>query len=155
MIIIGIDPGSRITGFGVIQSIKQKQSYIASGHIKIIGQDWSLRLKQIYDDLITIINKYQPDQISIEKVFVHKNPNSALKLGQARGAAIVAASVCGFKVYEYFPRQIKQVVVGYGQADKKQVQKMIQTLLGLNKIPTADAADALAIAMCHGLCVNK
>ena len=155
MIILGIDPGSRITGFGVIKSIKQKQSYVASGHIKIIGKDWSLRLKQIYDDLITIINKYQPDQISIEKVFVHKNPNSALKLGQARGAAIVAAAVSGFKVYEYFPRQIKQIVVGYGQADKKQVQKMIQTLLGLNKTPTADAADALAIAMCHGLCVNK
>lgn len=151
MIILGIDPGSRITGFGVIRSIKQKQSYIASGCIKIIGNDWSLRLKQVYDDLLKIINQYQPDQIGIEKVFVHKNPNSALKLGQARGAAIVAAATCGFKVYEYFPRQIKQVVVGYGHADKKQVQKMIQTLLRLNKAPSADAADALAIAMCHGL----
>ena len=154
MIILGIDPGSRITGFGVIRSIKQKQSYIASGCIKIIGNDWSLRLKQVYDDLLKIINQYQPDQIGIEKVFVHKNPNSALKLGQARGAAIVAAATCGFKVYEYFPRQIKQVVVGYGHADKKQVQKMIQTLLRLNKTPAADAADALAIAMCHGLLMH-
>ncbi len=151
MLILGIDPGSRITGFGVIESNKQKQHYIASGCIKIIGTDWSLRLKQIYDDLLEIINKYRPDQISIEKVFVHKNPNSALKLGQARGAAIVAAASCGFKVHEYFPRQIKQAVVGYGQADKLQVQQMVQMLLKLNKLPSVDPADALAIAMCHGL----
>ena len=151
MIILGIDPGSRITGFGVIKSVKQKQQYIASGCIKIIGNDWSLRLKQIYDDLLTIIKEYQPDYISIEKVFVHKNPNSALKLGQARGAAIVSAATLGFKVHEYFPRQIKQAIVGYGNANKQQVQQMVKILLGLNKIPKEDAADALAIAMCHGL----
>lgn len=150
MLILGIDPGSRVTGFGVVNFTRQQQKYIVSGCIKIIGSDWSLRLKQIYDDLIEIINTYKPDQISIEKVFVHKNPNSALKLGQARGAAIVAAATCGFKVYEYFPRQIKQAIVGFGNADKQQVQAMIKTLLNLNKLPKADPADALAIALCHG-----
>ncbi len=155
MLILGIDPGSRITGFGIIDLQNKKQHYVVSGCIKIIGTDWSLRLKQIYTDLLEIINKYKPDQISIEKVFVHKNPNSALKLGQARGAAIVAAANCGFTVHEYFPRQVKQAVVGFGQADKGQVQKMVQTLLALNKIPQADAADALAIAMCHGLFIGS
>jgi crossover junction endodeoxyribonuclease RuvC len=154
VIILGIDPGSIITGFGVIGSNKKQQYYIASGCIKIIGTNWSLRLKQIYDDLLEIIKEYKPDHISIEKVFVHKNPNSALKLGQARGAAIVAAASCGFQVHEYFPRQIKQAVVGFGQADKQQIQQMVQNLLSLNKAPKKDAADALAIAMCHGLHVK-
>jgi len=151
MLILGIDPGSCITGYGIIQSVKQKQQYVTSGHIKIVTADWGSRLKQIYDDLLKIINQYQPAQVSIEKVFVHKNVSSALKLGQARGAAIVAAANSGLPVYEYFPRQVKQAVVGFGNADKQQVQAMVQTLLCLNKIPQEDAADALAIAMCHGL----
>lgn len=151
MIILGIDPGSRITGFGVIQSIKQKQHYIASGCIKIIPIDWASRLKQIYDDLLKIIDEYRPEQVSIEKIFVHKNVSSALKLGQARGAAIVAAATMGLPVHEYSARQIKQAVVGFGNADKGQIQAMVQTILSLNKSPQQDAADALAIAMCHGL----
>ena len=151
MIILGIDPGSRITGYGIIQSIKQQQQYITSGHIKILSNDWGHRLKQIYEDLVAIIHQYQPEQVSIEKVFVHKNVSSALKLGQARGAAIVAAATMGLPVNEYSARQIKQAVVGCGNADKQQVQSMVQTILALDKAPQQDAADALAIAMCHGL----
>lgn len=152
MIILGIDPGSRITGFGIIQSIKQKQNYIASGCIKITTVNcWGSRLKQIYDNLLQIINQYQPNQVSIEKVFVHKNVSSALKLGQARGAAIVAAASMGLSVHEYSARQIKQAVVGFGNADKQQIQSIVQTILCLNQAPQQDAADALAIAMCHGL----
>lgn len=151
MIILGIDPGSRITGYGVISSIKQQQSYIASGCIKITGTDWGFRLKQIYTDLLQIITEYRPQQISIEKIFVHKNASSALKLGQARGAAIVVAANIGLEIHEYSAKQIKQAIIGYGGADKKQIQYMVQTLLSLNKTPPSDAADALAIAMCHGL----
>lgn len=151
MIILGIDPGSRITGYGIIKSIKQQQQYLTSGCIKITGNDWAYRLKQIYDDLLEIITQYKPQQISIEKIFVHKNASSALKLGQARGAAIVAAATIGIPIHEYSARQIKQAVVGLGNADKKQVQSMVQTILSLDKKPQEDAADALAIAMCHGL----
>ena len=151
MIILGIDPGSRITGYGIIKSIKQQQQYVTSGCIKITSSDWGYRLKQIYDDLLQIITQYKPQQISIEKIFVHKNASSALKLGQARGAAIVAAATIGIPINEYSARQIKQAVVGFGNADKKQVQSMVQTILSLDKKPQEDAADALAIAMCHGL----
>jgi crossover junction endodeoxyribonuclease RuvC len=151
MIILGIDPGSRITGYGIIKSIKQQQQYLTSGCIKITSNDWGYRLKQIYDDLLQIITQYKPQQISIEKIFVHKNASSALKLGQARGAAIVAAATIGIPIHEYSARQIKQAVVGFGNADKKQVQSMVQTILSLDKKPQEDAADALAIAMCHGL----
>lgn len=151
MIILGIDPGSRITGYGIIKSIKQQQQYLASGCIKITSNDWGYRLKQIYDDLLQIITQYKPQQVSIEKIFVHKNPSSALKLGQARGAAIVAAATIGIPIHEYSARQIKQAVVGFGNADKKQVQSMVQTILSLDKKPQEDASDALAIAMCHGL----
>jgi crossover junction endodeoxyribonuclease RuvC len=151
MIILGIDPGSCITGYGIIRSIKQQQHYLASGCIKITGKDWALRLKQIYSDLLQIIQEYRPQQISIEKIFVHKNVSSALKLGQARGAAIVAAANIGLPVYEYSAREIKQAIIGYGGADKKQIQSMVKSILSLNKTPPTDAADALAIAMCHGL----
>ena len=151
MIILGIDPGSRITGYGIIKSIKQEQQYLTSGCIKITSKDLGYKLKQIYDDLLQIITQYKPQQISIEKIFVHKNANSALKLGQARGAAIVAAATIGIPIHEYSARQIKQAVVGFGNADKKQIQSMVQTILSLDKSPQEDAADALAIAMCHGL----
>lgn len=151
MIILGIDPGSRTTGYGIIRSIKQQQYYLGSGCIKITDKDWGLRLKQIYNDLRQIIQEYRPQQISIEKIFVHKNVSSALKLGHARGAAIVAAANLGLPIYEYSAREIKQAIIGYGGADKKQIQYMVKSLLELNKIPPSDAADALATAMCHGL----
>jgi crossover junction endodeoxyribonuclease RuvC len=151
MIILGIDPGSRITGYGVIKSVNQQQQYLASGCIKIADQDWPGKLHTIYTDLTNIITRYQPQQISIEKIFVHKNASSALKLGQARGVSIVTAANLGIPVYEYAARAIKQAITGSGGADKKQMQTMVKTLLNLNKAPSQDAADALAIAMCHGL----
>lgn len=155
MLILGIDPGSRKTGYGIIESIKHQQLYIASGHIKIIGNNLGYKLKQIYDDLLQIIDKYNPQQVSIEKVFVHKNVASALKLGQARGAAMVAAASLNLPIHEYSARTVKQTIVGNGNASKQQVQLLIQNLLLLNKVPQQDAADALAIAMCHAIHANK
>ena len=154
MLILGIDPGSRKTGYGIIKINKQHE-YIASGYIKIVSDDWAYRLKQIYEDLSAIIEQYKPQQASIEKVFVHKNPNSALKLGQARGAAIVALANMGLPIFEYSPREIKKVVTGTGNAGKQQIQNIIQDLLCLDKVPQQDSADALAIAMCHGFYISS
>ena len=154
MLILGIDPGSRKTGYGIIRTINQ-QEYVASGHIKIISNNWGFRLKQIYDDIIEIINQYKPQQVSIEKIFVHKNVSSALKLGQARGAAMVAVATMGLPIFEYTPRQIKQIVTGSGSASKEQIQLTVQNSLLLDHKPQHDSADALAIAMCHGFYVNS
>ncbi|PHS64267.1 MAG: crossover junction endodeoxyribonuclease RuvC [Thalassobium sp.] len=149
MIILGIDPGSRITGFGVIRRTGQKIEYIVSGCIRTGEGELSGRLKKIYDGVSELITTYQPEQFAIEQVFMGKNADSALKLGQARGVAIVAAVQQGLPVAEYAPRTIKQAVVGKGGAAKEQVQHMVQYLLKLPGIPQADAADALAIAICH------
>lgn len=150
--ILGIDPGSRITGYGVIEVDGQQSRYLDSGCIRVKINDDTLlsdRLKQIYAGIETIINRFQPDEVAIEQVFMSQNADSALKLGQARGAAMVAASNQGHAVAEYSARQIKQAVVGNGNADKSQVQHMICAILKLNKSPQADAADALAVALCH------
>jgi crossover junction endodeoxyribonuclease RuvC len=149
-IILGIDPGSRLTGYGVVRQTGQKFEYIASGCIRLTLNDIPDRLKQIFDGVSEIIQQTQPDVFAIEQVFMARNPDSALKLGQARGAAIVAAKNAGLEVFEYSARQVKQAVVGTGAADKTQVQHMIRTLLKLPGNPQADAADALAVAMCHG-----
>lgn len=148
-IILGIDPGSIIMGYGIIQQEGQKVAYIASGCIKIGNQDWPGRLRSIFQDLTQIIAQYKPQQVAIEKVFVHKNASSALKLGQARGVAMVAAACQDLSIDEYSARQVKQAVVGYGNAEKLQVQHMIKAMLNLNATPAADAADALAVALCH------
>jgi crossover junction endodeoxyribonuclease RuvC len=148
-IILGIDPGSCITGYGVIRAIKHDISYISGGCIRVTANFIEQRLQQIFCGIREVIRQYQPEEIAIEQVFMCKNPNSALKLGQARGVAIVASSLEGLYVAEYSPRQIKQAVVGYGGATKVQVQQMIRTLLNLSGIPSKDAADALAVAMCH------
>ena len=147
--ILGIDPGSRITGYGIIQFEKNRYQYIGSGCIKIIAEETAQRLQQIFSGLREIIASYQPQEIAIEKIFMQNNASSALKLGQARGVAIVAASLEGLPVYEYSARQVKQAVVGYGNAEKHQIQQMICRLLKLDKQPSPDAADALAIAICH------
>lgn len=149
MIILGIDPGSRITGFGVIRRTGQKIEYVVSGCIRTGEGELAGRLKKIYDGVSELISTYQPEQFAIEQVFMGKNADSALKLGQARGVAIVAAVQQGLPVAEYAPRTIKQAVVGKGSAAKEQVQHMVQYLLKLPGIPQADAADALAIAICH------
>ena len=148
-IILGIDPGSRITGYGVIRQQGGKVEYLGSGCFPTSGEQLSDKLKQIYDGISEIILQFKPDLFAIEQVFMAKNPDSALKLGQARGSAIVAAVNAGLPVAEYAARQVKQSVVGTGAADKEQVQHMVKQLLKLPACPQADAADALAVALCH------
>ncbi|MGL4476267.1 MAG: crossover junction endodeoxyribonuclease RuvC [Shewanella sp.] len=148
-IILGVDPGSRITGYGVIKCVGRQQIYLGSGCIRTSSDQLPLRLKQIFDGLTQIISQFQPDEFAIEKVFMAKNADSALKLGQARGAAIVAAMNGDLPVAEYTATQIKNSVVGTGRAEKAQVQHMVTALLKLPAAPQADAADALAVAMCH------
>jgi crossover junction endodeoxyribonuclease RuvC len=146
MLIIGIDPGSRITGYGIIQLEGNQSCHVASGCIRITADNVSTRLLQIFMGLQDILLRHQPNEAAIEQVFMHQNPGSALKLGQARGAAMVAL---GMPVAEYSARQVKQAVVGYGAAKKEQVQHMVQRLLNLSDKLQADTADALAIALCH------
>lgn len=148
-IILGIDPGSRITGYGVIQTNGIEHRYVASGCIRLETNNLNDRLYQIYAGIKEIIATYTPEEAAIEQIFMHQNPGSALKLGQARGVAIVAAANHQITVSEYSARQVKQSVVGYGAAKKEQVQSMVQRLLNLSGVPQKDAADALAIALCH------
>ena len=150
MLILGIDPGSITLCYGIVRYERNKFCYITSGCIKVGKQEWPDRLKQIYLDLTQIINQYKPQQAAVEKVFVHKNAASALKLGQARGVAIVAAACQNLAIAEYSAREVKQAVVGYGNADKFQVQNMVKSILSLSGLPATDAADALAVALCHG-----
>jgi crossover junction endodeoxyribonuclease RuvC len=147
--ILGIDPGSRITGFGVIEVHRFKAVYVTSGCIRMQSKSMPLRLQEIYTGISQIIEQYQPTVSAIEQVFMYRNAASALKLGQARGVAIVACVQHGLSVHEYAPTQIKQAVVGNGHADKIQVQHMIKVLLSLSDTPQEDAADALAVALCH------
>jgi crossover junction endodeoxyribonuclease RuvC len=150
MNILGIDPGSIITGFGVIRQEGRKQVYLASGCIKVGNKPLAVRLTQIYAELTQIIEQYAPTQVAIEQVFVRKNVATALTLGHARGVALLAVANFGLAIAEYAPRKVKQAVVGHGAAEKAQVQQMVKVLLSLTTAPTADAADALAIAICHG-----
>ena len=148
--LLGIDPGLRITGFGVIDKTGQKLAYVASGCIKSNGDDaLPLRLKTLLDGISEVIGAYRPHEAAIEKVFVNVNPQSTLLLGQARGAAIAALVLAGLPVAEYTALQIKQAVVGHGKAAKEQVGHMVTRLLQLPGEPSADAADALACAICH------
>lgn len=159
--ILGIDPGLRLTGFGVIEKVGEKITYVASGTIKtasgkknkVEGEDdreeLPARLKIILDGLFEVIDTYQPNQVAIEKVFVNVNPQSTLLLGQARGAAISAAVIRHLSVAEYTALQVKQAVVGNGHAQKEQVQEMVKRLLKLPAAPKPDSADALACAICH------
>ena len=148
-LILGIDPGSRITGYGLINVVGAKQEYVASGCIRIQGDHLPDRLQQIFEGVNELITLYSPAEMAIEQVFMAKNADSALKLGQARGAAIVAGASNGLAVAEYAARAVKQAVVGKGSADKVQVQHMVSSILKLPGLPQADAADALAIALCH------
>ncbi|MCC3703560.1 crossover junction endodeoxyribonuclease RuvC [Rouxiella badensis] len=148
-IILGIDPGSRVTGYGIIRQQGRLLSYLGSGCIRTVVDDMPGRLKLIYAGVTEIITQFQPDFFAIESVFMAKNADSALKLGQARGAAIVAAVNQDLPVFEYAARQVKQTVVGTGAAEKSQVQHMVRSLLKLPANPQSDAADALAIAITH------
>ena len=148
-IILGIDPGSRITGYGVIRQTGRQLTYLGSGCIRMNTAELPARLKLIYAGISEIITQFSPDYFAIEQVFMAKNADSALKLGQARGAAIVAAVNHDLPVFEYAARQVKQTVVGLGSAEKSQVQHLVRTLLKLAANPQDDAADALAIAITH------
>lgn len=147
--ILGIDPGSRITGYGLIDADGSRLSYVDCGVITAGEGPFPERLKLIFDGLTGLIGRHGPAEVAVEKVFVSRNAESALKLGQARGAAICAAVQAGLPVGEYAATRIKQAVVGRGAADKRQVQHMVCALLGLREKLKADAADALAVAVCH------
>lgn len=145
-VIIGIDPGSRRTGYGVIKLMGNRHVYLGSGHLDVSKYPTCDRLRKIYLGLTEVVVTFNPDEAAVEQVFMSENPLSALKLGQARGAAIVALSM---PVSEYSARQIKKSVVGSGAAKKEQVQFMVQRLLNVSGSIQADAADALAVALCH------
>ncbi len=149
-IILGIDPGSRITGYGLIKEDDQRKlHYLDSGCIRTSGDELSQKLLQIFNGICQLMEKYTPNEVAIEQVFMHNNPSSALKLGHARGVAMVACASHRINVSEYSPREIKQSLVGYGAAEKEQVKHMVTSLLMLTGTPQSDAADALAIAICH------
>ncbi len=148
--ILGIDPGSRLTGFGVLDFTGDTPVYVASGTVRSPDGAFADRLRQIFESVSAIVADYQPDAVVIESVFMHKNAASALKLGHARSAALCATFEHDVEVFEYAPRAIKQAVVGSGAATKEQVQHMVVSILKLASAPAPDAADALAAALCHG-----
>ncbi len=148
--ILGIDPGSRITGYGIIDFHANHSRHVASGCIQVAGNDLTVRLRAIFDGIANIVDSEGPTELAVEQVFFHRNAASALKLGQARGAALMAGVTRGLPLYEYSPNQVKQAVTGRGHAPKDQVQHMIKMLLCLRNLPASDAADALAVAICHG-----
>ncbi|GAA5315290.1 MAG: crossover junction endodeoxyribonuclease RuvC [Candidatus Pelagadaptatus aseana] len=148
-LVLGIDPGSLKTGFGIINCVGSKYEYVASGVIRIPEVSLPERLKVIFDSVTEIIEEYCPQEVAVEQVFMAKSAGSALKLGQARGAAVVAAVNQDLPVFEYEARKVKQSVVGNGGAEKHQMQHMVKTLLKLPATPQEDAADALGVALCH------
>ena len=148
--ILGIDPGSRLTGFGILDFDGDTPAYVSSGTVKSIDGGFADRLRQIFEAVAGIMNEFNPDIVAIESVFMHKNASSALKLGHARSAALCATFEHDVEVFEYAPREIKQAVVGTGSATKEQVQHMVVSILKLDGTPAPDAADALAAALCHG-----
>ena len=151
MRIIGIDPGSRVTGYGIIDCRGRETGFITCGTIRLPATAaFSERLLLIFEGLSEVMEQHRPEVAAVEDLFVAHNVRSALKLGQARGAAVVAACRQGMPVFDYTPRKIKESVAGYGNAEKSQVQEMVRVLLELSALPSSDAADALAVALCHG-----
>ncbi len=156
MIVFGIDPGSRVTGFGVINVEGSRIECLEYGALKGVrrgaGNEFPARLERIYEQLSSCLEKHQPAVVVVEDVFHSVNSRTALRLGQARGVALLAAARSGAAIFEYSPLEVKKAVVGYGRADKQQVQMMVSVLLHLDEKPQPhDAADALAIAICHAL----
>jgi crossover junction endodeoxyribonuclease RuvC len=148
--ILGIDPGSRATGYGVIEVCGGRLDFVCCGVIRVVnGQSFPERLLEINQGICEVIETQRPDRVAIEEVFMARNPSSALKLGHARGVLVLAAMQHRLPPAEYSARQIKQAVAGYGNADKAQIQHMVKAILSLAKSPSHDAADALAVAICH------
>ena len=148
--ILGLDPGSRLTGFGVVDFDGSRAVYVASGSVRSVDGAFAERLRLIFRAVSDIAAEYRPHAVVIESIFVHRNAGTALKLGHARSAALCATFERNIEVFEYAPREIKQAIVGTGAASKAQVQHMVASLLGLAGRPSPDAADALAAALCHG-----
>ena len=148
--ILGIDPGSRLTGFGVLDFSGAAATYVTSGTVRSVAGGFADRLRMIFESIGAIVGEYRPDVVAVESVFMHRNAGSALKLGHARSAALCATFGHDVEVFEYAPREIKQAVVGTGAATKEQVQHMVVSILQLDGTPAPDAADALAAALCHG-----
>ncbi|UCF72598.1 MAG: crossover junction endodeoxyribonuclease RuvC [Deltaproteobacteria bacterium] len=150
MLVLGVDPGSLVTGYGLVRKEDKRLIYGGGGKISFPHPcPFSERVHRIFGSLVEIIQAHHPDEMSIEDIFFAKNVKSALKIGHVRGAALVAAIQCGLKVFEYTPLQIKQSVVGYGRASKDQVRAMVKLILNLDIQLSLDTADALAIAICH------
>ena len=150
MKVLGIDPGNHITGYGVVEKRKSGIVHIAHGEIKVAKSMYpSLRLVKIYDDLLEVIDRSTPDVMAVEDVFYGKNVKSLIRQGEVRGITVLAGSHRRIPIYEYTPLEIKKAVVGYGRAEKYQIQNMVKAILNLSELPPADAADALAIAICH------
>ena len=148
--ILGIDPGSLHTGYGIIDMDGNRAVHVSHGQITTRTGDLSVKLRQIFRGISAVIDEFRPDESAVEKVFMNRNADSALKLGQSRGAAITVCAERDLPVFEYTANQVKQATVGKGHADKTQVQYMVKVLLCLDGVPRADAADALAVALCHG-----
>lgn len=150
MRILGIDPGTRITGYGIIDVEGNRLRHVDNGIVKTRSSDpLPIRLKAIYDGLTVVLKEFSPEAVAIEQVFLAKNPKAALTLGHARGTAVIASVNLNLEVHEYSALQVKSAVVGYGHAAKQQVQHMVKTLLNLPEVAQEDAADALAVAICH------
>lgn len=150
MLVLGVDPGSNVTGYGLIEKKTRELICIHSGHISFRGKiPFYERIHRIYRSFVEIMERYRPIDMAIEDVFYSKNIQSSLKLGHARGAVLIAAVQCGVRIFEYTPLEIKKAVVGYGRASKEQVCSMVQIILRLNDRPPLDTADALATAICH------
>jgi crossover junction endodeoxyribonuclease RuvC len=147
--ILGIDPGSRVTGYGVIEVEGVRAAHLASGRIVPAGEGVALRLRAIFEGVREVLDTHRPEEVAIEDVFVARNASSALKLGQARGVALLAGVLGGLPLYEYTPATVKKAITGHGRADKGQIQHMVRLLLTLPRPPPEDAADALAVALCH------
>ncbi len=147
--ILGVDPGLGITGYGLVSSADGRLVWEASGRIQTGDGDLAKRLKRIHDGLLEIMTEHRPDEVAIEDVFMARSFTAALKLGQARGAAILSAVNLGLPVFAYMPRRVKKAVTGVGAASKGQVQHMVRVLLNMRIVPGTDAADALAVAICH------
>ena len=150
MLVLGVDPGSIVTGYGLVE---KQNNIMTCLHVDTItssgGVPFYERIHNIYQTMVQIMGRYHPEELAIEDIFFAKNIKSALKIGHARGAVLIAAVQCGIKIFEYSPLEIKQSVVGYGRATKDQVRSMVQVILKLQRQPTLDASDALATAICH------
>jgi len=150
MLVLGVDPGSIVTGYGLVEKKNNQMNCIHAGTISSSGKiPFYQRIHKIFQSMLETMTHYQPQEMAIEDIFFAKNVKSALKIGHARGAVLIAAVQCGIKIFEYTPLEIKKSVVGYGRATKEQVRSMMQIILNMKTIPTLDASDALATAICH------